>query len=114
MKVTDRIIERIKKLIRHEQSARKCSTPEEAAAFAARIQELLIRHKIEMSEIDLSEADGDPGLGEERVATGRSFRYGRGARVQLADNILMSAVAEAHFCEGYDDARQQRHIYHRR
>jgi hypothetical protein len=100
MNDNERIIDKIRKLIRHEESARKCSTPEEAAAFAARIQRLLFSHKIKMSDIDLGDSEeSDAGLGEERVATGRGFRYGRGARVRTEDNILMSAVAEAHFCE---------------
>jgi hypothetical protein len=48
--VNTRIIDLIKKLIRHERSARECSTAEEAAAFAAKIQQLCIEHKIEAEQ----------------------------------------------------------------
>jgi hypothetical protein len=94
---TERIIDKIKKLIRHEQSARQCSTPEEAAAFAGRISELLTRHKIERSEINLDE-EPEEKVGEQEVKTGRKLRYG-GGYVPLEDNCLMNVVATAHFCQ---------------
>ena len=99
MSNTLRIIDKIRKLIRHEQSARECSTPEEAAAFAGRIQELLIKHKIDMGEVRV---DGDPQaerVGNEEVKAGHySVRFGRGY-VPLADNRMMRVVADAHFCQ---------------
>lgn len=95
---SERIIDKIKKLIRHEQSARVCSTPQEAEAFAARIQELLIKHKIEMSEVRVDD-EPEEKVGEETVAAGRTIRYGRGASVPAADSRLMRVVAEAHFCQ---------------
>ncbi|HKO43360.1 MAG TPA: DUF2786 domain-containing protein [Pyrinomonadaceae bacterium] len=95
---TERIIDKIKKLIRHEQSARQCSTPEEAAAFATRVQELLIKHKIEMSQVSVDEEPETSTVGEETVRSGHySVRFGRGY-VPLEDSRLMRVVAEAHFC----------------
>ncbi len=96
---TERAIDKIKKLIRHEQSARHCSTPEEAAAFAGRIQELLIKHKISMSEVRVDNEPESEKVGEETVRAGYySVRYGRGY-VPLEDNRIMRVVAEAHFCQ---------------
>lgn len=95
---TERIIDKIKKLIRHEQSARQCSTPEEAAAFAAKIRQLLADHKISMSQVVIDNEPETPRVGEEEVRIGRKLRYGRGY-VPLEDNCLMNVVAKAHFCQ---------------
>ena len=47
------IIERLKKLIRHERSAREIGNVEEAAAFAAKIQQFVDRYNIELSNISV-------------------------------------------------------------
>jgi hypothetical protein len=97
MSNTERIIDRLKKLIRHERSARQCSTPEEAAAFAARIQEQLSKHKNEMSEVRVDNEPEDR-VGEQTVKAGHySVRFGRGY-VPLEDNRMMRVVSEAYFC----------------
>jgi len=95
---TERIIDKIKKLIRHEQSARSCSTKEEAAAFAAKIHELLAQHKINLSEVAVDDESAKAKVGEEEVQTGRKLRYG-GGYVPLEDNCLMNVIAKAHFCQ---------------
>lgn len=51
-----KIIEKLKKLIRHEQSARDIGNIGEAENFAAKIQELLDAHNLSMSQIDMEEA----------------------------------------------------------
>jgi hypothetical protein len=96
---TQRIIEKIKKLIRHEQSARRCSTPEEAEAFAGKIHAMLLQHKISMSEVAVDDESAQQRVGQEEVRAGSySARYGRG-QVRREDNCLMRVVAEAHFCQ---------------
>lgn len=47
------IIERLKKLIRHERSAREIGNVAEAAAFAAKIQQFVDRYNIELSNISV-------------------------------------------------------------
>jgi hypothetical protein len=95
---TERIIDKIKKLIRHERSARKCSTQAEAEAFAAKIHALLIEHKISMSEVLVDNESEQQRVGEEELPIGKKLRYGRGY-VPLEDNRLMNIVAAAHFCQ---------------
>lgn len=51
-----KIIEKLKKLIRHEQSVRAIGNVGEAKNFAAKIQELLDAHNLSMSQIDIDEA----------------------------------------------------------
>lgn len=52
-----KIIEKLKKLIAHEESARAIGNPAEAAAFAERIQQLLNKHNLSMSEVELYRAE---------------------------------------------------------
>ena len=55
------MIEKLRKLITHEQSARAIGSLAEAEAFAARIQDLLTAHKLDMSEVDFqAREDGEP------------------------------------------------------
>jgi len=96
--MNERIIDKIKKLIRHERSARKCSTPEEAAAFAARVQQLCIQHKIDAENINVEdEATRGPQIGDEEYVTGHA-RRSWSSRVSSEDSILINCVAKAHFC----------------
>ena len=50
-----KIIEKLKKLIRHEQSARAIGNIGEAENFAGKIQELLDAHNLSLSDIDVNE-----------------------------------------------------------
>lgn len=96
MNNTERIIDKIKKLIKHQGGNR---TAEEAAAFAAKIQQLCIDHKIAAEHVRIDDEPETGKVGEERVKTGsHSVRYGRGY-VPLEDNRIMRVVAEAHFCQ---------------
>src|SRR5688500_11087673 len=96
MSNTERIIDKIKKLIRHQGGNR---TVEEIAAFAAKINQLCIDHKISAEQVRIDDEPKET-IGEERVAAGagRTLRYGRGARVPREDSSLMLVVASAHFC----------------
>jgi hypothetical protein len=47
------IISRIKKLMRHAESAKKLGSLEEAETFSAKVEELMIEYNIELSQIDL-------------------------------------------------------------
>lgn len=95
----ERIIDKIKKLIRHERSARKCSTPEEASAFAAKIQQLCIDHKISVDHLSVDDETAGGKINHEEFATSRAARYGYRQCVRGEDSRLMHAVAGAHFCQ---------------
>ena len=99
--MNERIIDLIKKLIRHERSARKCSTPEEAAAFAAKVQQLCIDHKIaaERISVDDETTANAARIDHEKFATSRSARFGYGVSVRGEDSRLMQIIARAHFCK---------------
>jgi hypothetical protein len=63
-KVSTPIIEKLQKLIAHEQSARTIGNSAEAAAFASKIQELLNVHKLNMADVlsSVSEVDDLRGI----------------------------------------------------
>jgi hypothetical protein len=54
--MNERIIDRLRKLLRHEQSAREIGNMAEAEAFAAKIQEQLDSYNLSLSDIDIEEA----------------------------------------------------------
>lgn len=61
----DSVIERIKKLLAHSDSAKSIGSQAESEAFAAKAAEIALQHKLEMSEIEFAaEAEADPIDGE--------------------------------------------------
>ncbi len=86
-----KIIDKLQKLINHEKSAREIGNVAEAEAFAGKIQQLLIRHNLSMSEIEIetaktSEIDIEP-----------AFLFSR-QRNENWKFILASTIAELHGC----------------
>lgn len=53
------IVDKLRKLINHERSAREIGNVAEAAAFAAKIQAFVDKYNIELSEIDLNVKESD-------------------------------------------------------
>lgn len=89
---TDKIIEKLAKLKAHAESAEAIGNQEEAAAFAAKFQELLMKHELTMSEIEFKRVASDDPMGRE-FATGG----GAGQR-RLWQEQLASVIASAFFC----------------
>jgi hypothetical protein len=82
------MIEKLRKLIAHEQSCRSIGNLIEAEAFAAKIQDLLTAHKLSMSEVDFqAREDGEPidwELVDGSELNGRSNRVKVYWRVKIA------------------------------
>lgn len=53
------IIARIKKLMRHAESAKKLGSLEEAETFSAKVEELMLEYNIELSQVKLEENEGE-------------------------------------------------------
>lgn len=53
----DKIIDKIKKLRAHQESVERLNEEEEARAFAVRIHELMLRHKIAEHELNTADTD---------------------------------------------------------
>ncbi len=102
----NKTIELLQKLINHEKSARSIGNLAEAEAFASRIQELLFKHKIEMTDVEFSEQEKNEPIAEdflnENDLTGESsFRKSKQSWV----GILLGAAAKANFCDVIGAAR---------
>lgn len=97
MTQSEKTIQRLKKLYNHMESARQIGNEAEALAFAAKIEEMLVEHKLSMSDVEFAELDdNDPIMRQyvEGSAVGLKDRQSKiGWQVNLAN-----AVAKAHFC----------------
>lgn len=103
-----RIVELIKKLIRHERSTRRgagtsgmygTSTAEEAAAFAAKIQQLCIEHKIAADQVNVDDEQPTTRIDEEVFSPYKKRWRGPGEYVTGEDSRLMAVVSTALFCQ---------------
>lgn len=92
---TDKIIDKIQKLKAHEDSARSIGSIEEAEAFAIRIQELLLKYELSLSDIEFKKRqDEEPIQIYDLDWQGVKVR-----KVRVAwQETLGGIVARAHHC----------------
>jgi hypothetical protein len=86
------VLEKIKKLIDHERSARSIGSTAEAQAFAERIQQMLLKHKVSMSEVEMASLDAEDPIG---ISSART----RAKRVERWRQILAGGIANSFFCK---------------
>lgn len=91
------LIARIAKLLNMSEGARAVGNQHEAEAFAAKVQELLIKHKLEMSEIELKQAAEDDPVEEDSFNPQEHGIRPRRSRMRWQED-LATAVAKAYFC----------------
>lgn len=97
--MTDRtkILDLVRKLLAKADSAQQIGSMEEAATFAAKASELLMRHKLELSEVELQlEEDEDP-LTNDYADISESLGLSSNKREPWL-TALFHNVAKAHFC----------------
>lgn len=82
-------ISKLKKLIAHERSARAIGSTAEAEAFAERIHEWLITHKLSLQEVELAPTEDGDIDGTALLATKR----------EVWIECLAGAIAESYFCQ---------------
>jgi hypothetical protein len=92
---TEKIIDRVRKLYAHAESAQTIGNEAEALAFMAKVDELLTAHKLSRSVVEQGQEDDDE-LGREYLDAVDGSRKGR--RVTWVEQ-LAAAVARAYFCE---------------
>jgi len=92
------VIDKLQKLIAHERSARTVGNIAEAEAFAAKIQQLLTTHKLEMSEIEIQEREESEPVGEARASPVEAGWRRTGYRVEWQTS-LASDIAKANGCQ---------------
>jgi hypothetical protein len=88
----EKTIDKLRKLIAHEESARKIGNEGEARVFASTIQEWLTRHKLSLEDVASEVAiDGSTEVGQEQVRTSSRRVYW--------EETLASAIAESNSCK---------------
>jgi hypothetical protein len=87
MEEEKKMIDKLKKLLAHEQSARSIGNMAEAEAFAAKIQELLFAHKLTMSDIEIADEEANEPVDQECV------------EAEHWSGVLAMGCASAAFCK---------------
>ena len=94
----DKIIEKLAKLLRHQQSAQDIGNVEEAAAFAGKIQELLTAHKLEMSDIQLEQREKTESVDQEYVTATDAGAKREARRIEWQEDLSWQ-IARANGCK---------------
>lgn len=95
MDARDKILDKLQKLKAHAESAAKIGSAEEAEAFAAMLQQLMMKHKISMTDLEVEEeAAADPV--DQQIINWDDVKV-RSNRVAWIER-LASIVARAYFC----------------
>jgi hypothetical protein len=94
----EKIIDRIRKLFAKAESAAEIGSAEEAATFAAKANELLLRHKLEMTNIELADEQATDPIEQEDFDIGEPVGLGNRTRSSWSEQ-LFQGIAYAHFCE---------------
>lgn len=84
------IIDKLAKMLRHQESAKAIGSIAEAEAFATRIQELLDKHKLEMSDIQFSEQEAAEPIDYDVIAPRHLGIKEERKRVEWQEDLAMS------------------------
>jgi len=93
----ERIIEKIQKIKAHAESAERIGSEAEAEAFAEMMQKLLLRHKLEMTDIDFTKFEVEEPVEEHEIDYSKYDCQVKRARIAWIEQ-LAGIVARAHFC----------------
>lgn len=91
----DKIIEKLAKLRAHAESADKIGSTQEAEAFAAMLQKLLNKHKLEMTDIEFQQEEQDEPV-EQHPVNWQDVKV-RSTRVAWIEQLAI-IITRAHFC----------------
>lgn len=93
--VTEKLLDKLAKIKAHAESAAKIGSTQEAETFSAMLQQLLLKHKLSMSDIEVEQQEKDEPVGEKQIHwQGVKVRKTRVAWIEK----LSSIVARAFFC----------------
>lgn len=95
MEDRDKVIEKLLKIKAHAESAAKIGSEAEAEAFAAMLQQLLLKHKIELTDLEVEQEEADEPV-DKYAVDWQDVRV-RANRVMWIER-LAGVVARAYFC----------------
>lgn len=95
---SEKLIDLIMKLHAKAESCKEIGSLEEAAIFAAKVEDLLLKHKLSLSELSFEAKERKDPLGRTWLDWGRVEGMGRKRKRTAWVEDLCSTVAQAHFC----------------
>jgi hypothetical protein len=99
MTAQDKLLDRIRKLHAKAESAKHMGSMEEAQSFAAKVQEMLLKNRLEMSDLEMTEMEASEPIEEHVVSPDPTDTLkAKNKRVAWVER-LAGIVAEAHFCK---------------
>jgi len=98
MTAKDKVIDKIRKMQAHADSAHKIGSENEAEAFAEMIQRLLARHKLDMTDIEFSQMEVEEPVQQHSVDYDKHGMKVSKSRVAWMEG-LARIIANAHFCK---------------
>tara|TARA_R110000824_G_scaffold53732_2_gene148494 strand:- start:7779 stop:8540 length:762 start_codon:yes stop_codon:yes gene_type:complete len=105
----EKLLDKLAKIQAHAESAKKIGSEAEAEAFAAMLQQLMLKHKIAMSEVQFADLDKDEPIHQHYMDYKAGGIPPKKARSMWQER-LASIVARAHFCRILVTARTNRII----
>lgn len=92
--VPDRLLDRLRKMHRQVEGAKKIGSINEAEAFAAKLQELLLKHNLNMTDVEAEQIETSEPVNLHPFETQLDYCPYR----VLWSEKLASVIAKAHFC----------------
>ena len=93
----NRVIEKLRKIKAHSESAEKIGSIDEAEAFAAMFQQLLLKHKLETTDIEFEEEEKDEPV-DRHVVDWQELRFGKQSKRVAWIERLAQIISRAYFC----------------
>jgi hypothetical protein len=97
MNTKDKLLEKLAKLKAHAESAQALGSEAEAQAFADMLQQMLLRHKLEMSDVELVDLEKEDPIDRHPVNFSAQGLPRKKVR-QAWSQHLAETIAWAHFC----------------
>lgn len=93
------IIELLKKVIAQEKSEREIGNLAAAETFAAKVQELLTKHKLNMTDVEFAAEEANEPILAECVSSDDLLCLNAKTKNDRWHSILISTIADANFCQ---------------
>lgn len=94
---TDKILDKLAKIKAHMESAKKIGSEAEAQAFAEMLQKLLLKHKLDMTDIEVEAEEKAEPVDRYDVDLDSHGLKTKASRVGWSEKLAV-IVARAHFC----------------
>lgn len=95
--ISERVLDKIKKLNAKVESCEKIGSREEAEAFAAMVNHLLLKHNLSMSDLEFSKREVEDPIIQRWVDYEAYGIKSKRARIEWSEK-LAGIIARAHFC----------------